>query len=226
MVSNCFIFSNAYSGGSAISITQLFNDGVNRTGNSVIVSGNIIRMHIVDDPFSDIEYIKVIDIGSPSKEKISIILREKTPESELSIGDTISIKFALNTIVGSFANGSNGVIFNDIQKIRQYSQGVILPNGDIISVERYFEKNTRLGRKLIKLEGVVRTFEKSGYDVRIDIGTNKVVQAYLSKRIWSKENIKAILKSLKSFDKIIIEGSFDMEGPIYIFTALNIKIIE
>jgi len=136
---------------------------------------------------------------------------------KIKLGDEIGV-------IGSFMVEPTVFNVDDIYSPTGVSKKTKKIGSDYITIKKYFSDNKKYGNKLIKLYGPINKFSKTGSnEVLIEFSDKGEINAYIDQTIWKKSNkMKTLFKKMKSGTNIGIIGSFEMEGPLYIFTVKDL----
>jgi len=199
----------------AITMEDFFGDEVNRSGQIVIVQGQVVNFKEEEDPFSDAKTVSSL-ILQKSNQKITVILKDEIPSEKLEIGQIINIRFHVGAMTPNYHIGSKGELIEGPVEIVRSKTKVSVKNE--YSIDEYFDANIRIGSRKVKLYGIISDFSKTGAnEIRIEFNSGKGnIQAFIDGNIWqSSDKIKSLFKQIKVGDRIGVIGSFMMEPSIF-----------
>ena len=133
----------------AISIEQYFDDGKDRSGTVVYVSGPVSELAFEEDPFSDDKEIKSLTLQKGER-KIVILFKENLPSGTVTENSVVTIKFKSGPIVNYFTLVFGELISGDVN-VATWSSKEKPKLEDLITVEDYFDENLRFVAPLLAL---------------------------------------------------------------------------
>lgn len=209
----------------AISIEQLFTDGIKREG-EIIVAGSVLELEIEQNPFDDSIMSMVLKIGEKGR-SLSVFLYDYDDSQimNLKAGNIIALK---GTVLLTGNSGFfYGWIFDDEYQISEYRINPTTPTSGNrqIEVSQYFNENLFIGKEKVVLSGIIseRSMAADGTVLFVLSDSGRDVYAYSSYSFDVNKNAKE-LRNYNIGDKISLLGVFDMESSyMTIFTFIKIS---
>lgn len=209
----------------AISLDQLFTDGVRREG-TVIIAGPILTLKVERSPFDDSVTKLDLSIGTKGR-SLNVILdnEDKVDFNQLKPGQQIAINGK------SVLTGSSGIIRGDLVTakftIAKYTpQKKAEGNTGVLTMKTYFDDGMRVGTKKVLLRGKIkeRTIASDGSVLFVLEDAGRKINAYSDTQTFDVSAHKDKLRAATEGSEITLSGAFDMESAgmtIFTFKALK-----
>lgn len=209
----------------AMSMAQLFEDGVRHEGH-VVVAGRITSVEIkrrdADDALVNV-IIQIEDKGHSLRFFSSAGDKQLELMGKLKEGQLVAVE-------GQPLLQSGGMVSSMIKDPKVFTNGFyvakwkpsdvpakVLP--DILPMKQYFDEGIKLGSKTVKLSGPMseKFLADDGY-IRLvfDDGSGRTISVNSQSATGNKENWK-LLQSIEVGQTVVARGRFVSEGPLYWF---------
>ncbi|MBI9094746.1 MAG: hypothetical protein JEY71_07680 [Sphaerochaeta sp.] len=208
----------------AISVEQLFTDGVKREG-QVTVAAPVLTFEVEKNPFDDTIINLTLTVGEKGR-SLSVFFDDYNNFNieEIFIGKTIAL---VGTVI---LTGNSGIIKGEILTndfyISEYRAPYPKSNLGIrqIEVNQYFDDELFVGSEKVVISGVIseRLMAADGTVLFLLSDLGREIYAYSSYNFDINKNSQE-LRAHDVGDKISLFGSFDMESSfmtIFTFTKI------